>query len=327
VITLSNPLNLAIIGNPGPRRKRGKKAVAAARRLSQLKSRWKSRTKVPGGRWAGFRAVVRNKAGKRKHAPGRKWAWTGRKGTVSLWKGNKMKATNPIGKSLDTLVVKPVTSLPKSIPALFKGKVANNALWATGGAIAALTGGALVQKTILGAVGRFLPAAIAAAMSRGIVQRIVGASFALVTGGVIAKFAVKSAASKQAFITGTAAAALIEAVFPGRAANMLSQIPVIGPYVASSASPVQGLAGMFGSDELAAYVESPAYQGVGAYVESPAYQGVGAYVESPAYQGVGGLNGPMDNAVAGLGYDPNELAGGHLNGLGAMGSNMASHLD
>jgi len=138
---------------------------------------------------------------------------------------------------------------------------------------------------------------------------------------------VKSAASKQAFITGTAAAALIEAVFPGRAANMLSRIPVIGPYVASSASPVQGLAGMFGSDELAAYVESPAYQGVGAYVESPAYQGVGAYVESPAYQGVGGLNGPMDNAVAGLGYDPNELAGGHLNGLGAMGSNMASHLD
>jgi hypothetical protein len=37
---------------------------------------------------------------------------------------------------------------------------------------------------------------------------------------------------------------------------------------------------------------------------------------------VAGLNG------GNLGYDPNQLAGmGHLGEMGAMGSNMASHLD
>jgi hypothetical protein len=63
---------------------------------------------------------------------------------------------------------------------------------------------------------------------------------------------------------------------------------------------------------------------MGAYVESPAYQGtngMSAYVESPAYQGTNGLAGPND-AVAGMGY-----AGEQLADLGAMGSQMASHLD
>jgi hypothetical protein len=63
---------------------------------------------------------------------------------------------------------------------------------------------------------------------------------------------------------------------------------------------------------------------VGAYVQSPAYQGVGrlgAYVQSPAYQGVGHLGASMDDAVAGLG------APGDMGNLGAIGSNMPSFLD
>jgi len=319
-MTLSNPLNLAVIGNPGPRRRRSKRAA----KVSQLKSRWKKRTR-PGGRWAGYKAVIRSKAGRKVkvRGKGRRWAFTGRKGTVSLHRRNKLVATNPVN-AIKRTVVTPLTSLPKSLPALFKGKVAKNVLFAGGGAVTGLVGGNLLQSTIMGALNRFMPAAIQGALSNGIVQRVIGASFALVAGGVVGRFALKSTSDRASFITGTAAAALVEAVFPGRVAGLMSQLPIVGPYLAPIASPVNGLAGIYGSDELAAYVESPAYQGVGAYVESPAYQGVGAYVESPAYQGVGG---PMDNAVAGLGYDPNQLAGGHLNGLGAMGSNMASHLD
>jgi hypothetical protein len=315
MLTLSNPLNLAIVGNPG-RSKR-------ARRISQLKSRWKKRTR-PGGRWAGYKAVIRPKAGRKLkvRGKGRRWAWTGRKGTVSLHRKGKLVATNPTARLRRTIIT-PITQLPQHLRGLTRGPVVKNFAFATGGAFAGLIGGSILQRTVIGAVAGFMPAAVNNILGMGIVQRVVGASFALVAGGLVS-MAVRKPQDKVNFITGTAAAALIEAVFPGRVAGALARLPVIGRFAAPYASPVHGLAGVYGSDELAAYVESPAYQGVGAYVESPAYQGVGAYVESPAYQGVGGA---MDNAVAGLGYDPNQLAGGHLNGLGAMGSNMASHLD
>lgn len=333
LVTLANPLPLAIVGNPprGARMaKRHRRKTARAKLLArrrQLKYRWKMRTR-PGGRYAGFKAVVHEKAGRRKKhkSPrGRRWAWTGRKGTVSLFRKGLLVATNPAG-AIKRAVIDPVTSLPKTLPALFKGKgMIKHVGFAVGGALTGLVGGSVVQNTIMGFAGRFLPAMVANAMSKGIVQRVVGASFALGTGSLIARFAIKDRDTKQAFVTGVAAAALVEAIFPGRVAGLLANVPVVGGLLAPKASPVQGLAGLFGSDELA---------GVGAYVDASAYQGVGAYVDSPSYQGVGGS---MDDAVAGyvdspgyqgVGADPNQLAGsGHLSGLGAMGSNMLSHLD
>ncbi len=346
LVTLANPLPAAIVGNPHRTHsmaKRRRKSTSAARRKAArgrtLRYRWKKRT-AKGGRYAGFKAVVHAKAGRRKkhHKPrGHRWAWTGRKGTVSIFKKGLLVATNPVKalSNIGGMVIDPVKDLPKSLPGLFKGSVVKNVLVAGAGGIAGLVGGNIVQGAIMNGLAKFAPSLVpAGALSKGWVQRVVGASSALLVGGAIAKFALKGQ-NQKTFVTGTAAAALFEALFPGRIAGLLVNVPVIGKIMAPQASPVQGLAGLFGSDELAgigAYVDASAYQGVngvGAYVDASAYQGVNGYVESKGYQGV---NGPMDDAVAGLsgnlGYDPNQLAGaGHLGEMGAMGSNMASHLD
>jgi hypothetical protein len=334
-MALANPLPAAIVGNPlRGRMSKRRASMSRSRRMARartLRYRWKARTR-PGGRYSGFKAVVHSKAGRRKkHASprGHRWAWTGRKGTVSLLRKGLLVATNPV-KFLNSMIVEPVKDLPKTLPALFKKAPIKHALIAGAGGITGLVGGQIVQAQVFNLLARTVPSIVpSATLGKGMVQRVVGASFALVTGGLVAKFALKGD-NQKTFITGVAAAALVEAIFPGRMAQALASVPVIGPVLTPQASPVQGLAGLFGSDDLAGYTSNPAYQGVGAYTENPAYQGVGAYTENPAYQGVGG---PMDDAVAGLhggnlGYDPNQLAGGgHLGGMGAMGSNMASHLD
>lgn len=326
LVTLANPLPFAIVGNPGKGRSMRKRSSKShSRKLAnrrQLRYRWKQRTKR-GGKFFGFKATVLDRAGRRKrHSKprGHRWAWTGRKGTVQLTRKGHLVATNPVA-SAKALFISPITALPKSLPALFKGKgMIKHVGFAAGGAVTGLVGGSIVQAQVLNIASRFLPAAVTGALANPIVQRIVGASFALLTGGLVAKYALKGE-NKSAFITGVAAAALAEALFPGRVASLMTNIPVVGPMLAPAASPVNGLAGLFG------YVEARGYQGVGTYVDASAYQGVGevgAYVDASAYQGVG-----SDDAIAGLGYDPNQLAGGvgHLGDVGAMGSNMASHLD
>ena len=287
------------------------------RHRSSLKRSWAKKTRK-GAKYRFVKASVRRKVGKKKHVKGR--SWTGRKGTVVLRmrKSGKVWATNPrrrkgarrnpsIGAAARNFVVAPVMALPKSLPNLFKGSVVTNGAFAAGGAITALAGGTALQQVIMNLLNKVAPGAMASVMSKGIVQRIVGASFALVAGGVVGQFAIKKPASRAAFITGTAAAALAEALFPGRVASIARDLPIVGQYIVVPASPVQGLMGLYGSDMLAAYVEAPAYQGVG------------AYVEAPAYQGVGDLGASMDDAVAGLGS--NDML------AGAIGSNMASHLD
>jgi hypothetical protein len=332
LLTLSNPLHLAVVGNPHrPSRSPSKgKAMARhrrkARRLSHKARKSAKRSshrfvkrglKVHVKRYAGFRKKVRGIRG------------TGRKGTVTIRsKRGKFLGTNPrrhrrnpaIVATVKDLLVTPVTSLPKSLPAIFKGSMVKNVGFAAGGAIVALVAGNQLQKLAMPLLAR-IPG-VSAAMGGSIVQRVVGASFALLSGSVVAKFGLKDAASRNAFVTGAAAAALIEAIFPGRIAQTLANVPVIGGFLAPAASPVNGLRGLFGTDDLAAYVDAPSYQGTGAYVDAPSYQGTGAYVEAPSYQGTAGLAGPND-AVAGMGYAGDQLAGN----LEGMGSNMSSHLD
>jgi hypothetical protein len=336
---------------------RGRKA--SKRRFSARKRFWKKAT-GRRGKYSNLGAVVRRRPGKRKHRKG--VSWTGRKGTVALYsrRSGKLWATNPkrrghrgrshhrrgrnpgIIDSAKSMIIAPVMALPKTLPALFKTDPLRHGLFAGGGVLAGMIGGTALQSALLGVTGSLLPDAVKTAMSKGIVQRVVGASFALLAGGLVAKFGVKPGGDRTSFVTGTAAAALIEAIFPGALAQRLHTLPIVGPWIQLPASPVAGLAGLFGSDELAGfgtytqnpayqgvgtYTQNPAYQGVGAYVHSPAYQGVGrlgAYVHSPAYQGVGHLGASMDDAVAGLGAPgDNRLAGN----LGAIGSNMPSHLD
>ena len=340
LLTLSNPLHLAVVGNPGPKRSikkgtpmaRRKRVSKSHKRRVALKGRWKSRMRKLAYKppYSFTHAVVRKKAGKRKHVKGH--AWTGRKGTVGLFDNltGKLWGTNPrrrghrrnpaIVATVKDMLITPVTSLPKSLPALAKGSIVKNVGFAAAGAIVAMVAGNQLQKIAMPLLAR-IPG-VSGAMGKSVVQRVVGAGFALLSGSVVAKFAVKDVAARNAFVTGAAAAALVEAIFPGRLARVMSNIPVVGGFLAPAASPVNGLRGLFGTDDLAAYVEAPSYQGTGAYVEAPSYQGTGAYVEAPSYQGTGGLNGPND-AVAGMGYDGDQLAGN----LEGMGSNMASHLD
>jgi len=357
MLTLSNPLHLAVVGNPPKgahmaRRRHSKRAHSkrahkiSKRSVKTLRSKWRKLTR-PGGAKSHLKVHVKRYAGHRKAIKGMRGS--GRKGTVSIFSKftGKFLGTNPSRRNpaiLATgkeLLVTPIMSLPKSVPALFKGKIVVNAAFAVGGALTGLVGGTMLQKFTLPYLG-MIPVVgpkISAAMGKATVQRVVGAAFALLSAGVVGKFGIKDAAKRNAFITGAAAAALVEAIFPGKASSLMYKIPVVGGFLAPVASPVQGMAGLFGTDDLAgigfgayveapgyqgtgAYVEAPAYQGTGAYVEAPGYQGTGAYVEAPAYQGTGDLSGYND-AVAGMGYAGEALA----SDLGAMGSNMASHLD
>ncbi len=350
LVTLSNPLNLAVVGNP-PRKgsrmartKHRRRAHPSTRkgrhRASSLRSSWRKKTRK-GGRYSHLAAVVRTKKngsvrhGRRKHVKGH--GWTGRKGTVALFsrRTGKLWGTNPRHRSrgrrfnpgavmIDAkkMIVAPVVALPRSVPALFKGHMVKHLAYAAGGGVTGLVGGSMVNRYAMPLLAK-LPY-VSTAMANGIVQRVVGGSVALLVGGAVGRVAVKSQEGRNAWITGVAAAAVIEAIFPGRLAGLLARAPLpaaVTNAVAPAASPVQGLAGMFGTDDLAmgAYVSAPAYQGVGAYVEAPAYQGVGAYVEAPAYQGVGNVN----DGVAGMGYAGEQLAGN----LDGIGSNMMSHLD
>ncbi len=316
------------------RRKAHPSTAKGRRSASRLRYVWKKRTR--SGKYAGLGAVVRTnkngtvRHGRRKHVKGH--SWTGRKGTVALYhrKTGKLWATNPSRRRFNPgavmidakkMIVAPVVALPKSIPALLKGKVVKHIAYAGAGGVVGLVGGSMVNRFAMPLLAK-LPM-VSSAMANGYVQRAVGGSVALIVGGVVGRMAVKDTDGRNAWITGVAAAALIEAIFPGRLAGLIARAPLpaaVTNAVAPQASPVQGLAGMFGTDDLAmgAYVSAPAYQGVGAYVEAPAYQGVGAYVEAPAYQGVGDLSGQ-----AGLGYAGEQLAGN----LDGMGSNMMSHLD
>src|SRR5262245_14712021 len=98
LVTLSNPLNLAVVGNPPKgsamahrRRRRASPSVRKGRRhASRLRSMWKSRTRH-GRKYGHLAAVVRIhkngtvRRGRRKHVRGKGHSWTGRKGTVALY--------------------------------------------------------------------------------------------------------------------------------------------------------------------------------------------------------------------------------------------------
>lgn len=295
------------------------------RYLSQVLSRWKRRTRK--GRWSGFHASVRmNKSrtkiryGKRRHRRG--FSWTGRRGSVALSRRGRIWATNPgrilaMGKNM---ILSPITGLPKNLPALLRGKPVKNLAYAGGGAMVGLIGGNTLQGFVMPLASK-IPG-VSNAMSGGILQRVVGAAFALIAGGVVGKVAIKDPSARNSFVTGTAAAVLVEAIFPGRIAALLTNVPVVGNFFAAHASPVAGLAGLFGTNDLAGigeYVIARNNQSsLGAYVQMPgaagSMNGLGTYVQSPA-----------DQNLQGLGYRGERLAG--LGNLDGMGSNMPSHLD
>lgn len=313
--------------NPGT-----KKGAAKARRKRAKKIRRrraaqrKYYTKRKGLR--GYKITARRKAGRRK--ANKKWARkvgmrrrTGRKGTIAFRKpvgrGRfKLMATNPRrrkrrrsrrrnprrGGMAKAISVRSwtggLTGLPKSIPAIFKGKgMLTNVLAATGGAVGSMVIGNTIGSRLMSMLP--LPAN----------KWIVGGVNAAITysGGYLLGSLLLKGPKKNAFITGAAVAAIANLVMPGIVTSTLAKIPGVNMLVAQ-------LPGMEG---LGAYVMAPGYQGV---------NGMGAYVSAPGYQGVGLLPSDM---VAGIGYD-DALAGElgayvqapSYQGVGMFG---ASHLD
>lgn len=295
----------AILGT-APKRNPGTARGAAKARRRKARKAWiarKAEARRYGKKRTGAKIVIRRRAGKRKankRFTRRTGIRTGRKGTISFRmgrgrgrKGTKLVATNPrrrksrrrsARRNPGALTVRGwtrgVTTLPRSVPSLFSGKqMLPNLGFATAGATASLVVGGMLRGTVMGLIGQVAPGLV----YNNIAQGILGGAITYTGGYAVGSLLIKNPARRSAFITGAAAAAVINLLMPGQVNRMLVSLPVLGPQLAR-------LPGMMG---LGAYVSAPAYQGVGAYVSAPAYQGVGAY----------------DDAVAGLGYNQDALAG------------------
>lgn len=280
-----------------PKRSSQKRGWAGRRKIRQktLKKRRALAKRYRRKVSRGTKVVARRKKGRRK--TNRKFSKrtgirTGRRGNISFRRRRRTIATNPARAVSVKTWTDGITNLPSNLGSIFKGKkMAGNVLFAAGGVLTSATVGNLARGAVLGAIGNAMPGIA----SNRIVQGVLGAATSYTSGYLIGKMVIKNKSSQNAFITGSAVAAIVSAIFPGQINAMLTSIPVIGPQLAV-------LPGMDG------YVSAPSYQGVGTYVEAPGYQGVGmdpsdavagigmddmlagdlgTYVEAPGYQGVG----------------------------------------
>lgn len=350
-VVMSNPgLHLAVLGNPGSRRKKRKgkkmataKQKAAARRNIKKAQRanrkkYKTRTRRKA---RGVKVIFRRK-GKHRRKTNRKFGArrrikTGRRGTVSYRSRStgRLLATNPrkrrksrrrnpngIAKGLRGWS-RGLTTAPAGIMKTFTGKnVMKNTAWLAGGTVAAYIAGGFTAK-FASPILAMIPG-VPAAMQRPMVQRIVGASMNYTAGYVISMF-IKDKELKTAIQLGGALAAGLEFIAPGMMGQWVSRIPLVGQTAATAeaaAGPVNGLGMYYGGPALAGfmgeYVDASAYQGAGEYVDASAYQGAGElneYVDASAYQGAGDDDALAEyvdaSAYQGAG-DNDMLAGSYL---------------
>lgn len=369
LVTMSNPgLHLAVIGNPGRRKRRSTKGKSMARRRMSTaqkkalakgfrarglpipaklrtnpgtkrgaaKSRRKLRrkqlskrrrtAKAYRKRARGYHVVVRRKAGRRKtnRRFGRAYGIrTGRKGTISFRrrKGGRSRlvATNPRRRSRRSRRrtrtnppltaaswAKGITSMPTNLMSIFKGKdMLPNVGMAGLGVVTGIVGGGMARGFVMGAVGSVAPGIA----SNRLVQGLIGGLVTYTGGYAAGHLLIKNDRRRVAFVTGSAVAALAQALFPGAITGMLTSIPFVGP----------SLARLPGMNGMGAYVSAPGYQAVGRYAEPLA-----AYVEAPGYQAVG-----YDPAVAGADDALAGALGAYVEAPGYQGVGMwgSSHLD
>lgn len=307
------PVPAKLRTNPGT--KRGAAKSRRKLRRKQLRRR-RSAAAAYRKRARGYHVVVRRKAGRRKANRRFSRAYgirTGRKGTISFRrrKGGRSRlvATNPRRRrsrrrtrTNPPLTAKSwargITALPTNLMGIFRGKdMLPNVGMAGLGVVTGIVGGGMARGFVMGAVGSVAPGIA----SNRLVQGLIGGLVTYTGGYAAGRLLIKNDRRRVAFVTGSAVAALAQALFPGAITGMLTSIPFVGPQLAR-------LPGMNG---LGAYVAAPGYQGVGryaeplaGYVEAPGYQAVGydpavagaddalagelgAYVEAPGYQGVG----------------------------------------
>jgi hypothetical protein len=291
---MSNPLPLAVLGNPGRRRAKKRRNP---RGITLRMLRYSS-ARTPGIRWSGRRGhLTTNPKGspmsrRRRHH-----------------RHHRHHRRNP---GAIAGYVSAAKAAPGQVLGIFKGpNKIKHALYATGGAVGTyLLGGIVAAKLVapllskVPVVGGFVASPMGA--------RIVGGLLPFTVGYVASKF-VKGDIGK-ALLVGGAAASLVELVFPGKVGQLIARIPGV-PMLAQAAPAVAAPAIKGPTSGLDGYVSAPSYAGVGdedalaGYVSAPSYAGVGnedalaGYVSAPSYAGVGDdseLDGAED-VMAGVG--------------------------
>ncbi len=288
---MSNPLPLAVLGNPG--RRRAKKRRRNPRSITVRMLRYSART--PGIRWSGRRGHLT----------------TNPKGSP-MSRRRRHSRTHRRNPGAIAGYVSAAKAAPGQVLGIFKGpNKIKHTLFAAGGAAGTyLIGGIVAAKLVapllskIPVVGGFVASPMGA--------RIVGGLLPFTVGYVASKF-VKGDVGK-ALLVGGAAASLIELVFPGKVGQLIARIPGV-PMLAQAAPSVAAPAIKGPTSGLDGYVSAPSYAGVGddsalaGYVSAPSYAGVGdedalaGYVSAPSYAGVGDeseLDGAED-VMAGIG--------------------------
>ncbi|NEN87973.1 MAG: hypothetical protein F6K48_03225 [Okeania sp. SIO3H1] len=283
-VVMSNPLHLAVLGNPPKRSKR---------RVSKKTAKKKGTNPMAKKKRASYKK--RSSSTKRK-----------------AYKGSTKKMTrkNPGAVALGKNYVGGLAGTPGKVMSIFKGKGAlKNAAFAAGGAVATYVAGGFASKMLGGVISKIPYAATPMG------TRIIGGLMPYSVAFVGSRF-IKDQKVKTAVMVGGGVASLIEIIMPGKVGELVSRLPFMNNLAAGSAGatvaevaqtaeagPVEGL----GQTMLAGYVDAPAYAGTAGYVDAPAYAGTGEYVNSPAYAGTAGVGEEM---LAGLGEDA--LAGNFL---------------
>lgn len=192
-----------------------------------------------------------------------------------------------------------LTSAPSRIMSNLKGRgaIKHAVAMAAGGAATYIAGGIITRTVVSPLLNKI---GLSTVMANPTAQRVVGAAmpytmaFALSKLGMFRKYA-------AALNLGGALASIVELIMPGWIGNQLMMVPGIASLpgfqtmsgLGGLHGGVNGLAGYFGVDVLAGYVQAPSYAGVGGYVQAPSYAGVGSpealagYVQAPSYAGVG----------------------------------------
>jgi hypothetical protein len=265
-ILMSNPLHLAVLGNP--RRRLSKEFPMAKRRRSRRSYKRNPVMLAGNPRRRSRRRVARR---------------------------------NPTLAATGRTYVRGLTGTPGNVMKIFQGKKKiQNTMVVAGGTI----GTYLLGGIIGGRLGEML-ARIPGIGTNVIGQRILPALVPYTIGFVGSRF-VKQKDLKTALMVGGGLASVIELLMPGQVGRFIEMIPGVRnlamtqPVVAAAdAGPVAQAQEGIGRMMLAGYVTAPSYSGsagLAEYVTAPSYQGsagLAEYVTAPSYQGSAGLGQEM----------------------------------
>ncbi len=311
-VTLSNPLHLAVLGNPKRKKTRGS---SKRRRRSRVRHKSKTKDKTKKGNPMARRRRSRKsrKSSSRRKNPSH---YKRKSPSKSTRRRSRRRSTgrrksyrrNPTIAKTSKQFVGGLTGTPAKVMNLFKGKnKVRNIAYTAGGGIATYMIGGIVAKAITPITAR-IPG-----MTNPMVQRITGALFPYAIGFFGSRL-VKDQNIKTALQVGGGLASIIELLMPGQVGRIIGRIPGIrnlqagaaGAGVAKVAAeaeqgPVATQQEGIGQMMLAGYVDAPAYAGTAGYVDAPAYAGTAGlgqemlaeYVDAPAYAGTAGLGQEM----------------------------------